>query len=106
MRKIKLSYYEWSKIQGYKKVHWLEILCCYFRMVREDNVYYVYAKVHPVAYILLFIPVILLTFFDCIWNCGLKKFQLPSMWLTGSYIFPEHIMYDYCEVTWDAKNKG
>lgn len=106
MRKIRLSYYEWTKIQGYKKEHWFELLFCYFRMSKINNIYHVCAKVRPVAYVLLFIPLIVLTFCDCIWNCGLKEFQLPPMWVTGSYIYPDNVMYDYCEVTWDAKNKG
>lgn len=106
MRKIRLSYMEWEKIQGYKKTHWLEILFCYFRMSKVGNIYLVYAKIHPVAYVLLFIPLIILTFLDCIWNCGLKEFQLPPMLVTNSYIYPDNVMYDYCEVTWDAENKG
>lgn len=106
MRKIRLSYYEFANIQGYRKVHWFKILFCYFRMSKVNSTYHICAKVHPVAYVFLFIPLMFLTFLDCIWNCGLKEFQLPPMQVTNSYIYPKHIKYDYCEVLWDAKNKG
>ena len=107
MRKVKISYSDWAHIRNYKKVHWMECACCFFRLskVKEiSDTFRVESKVYLIAYILLFIPAVVLTFFACIWDGGLKTFELPTRLGTSSYIYPKCNAHDYCEVIWDAKS--
>ena len=104
MRKVKISYSDWAHIRNYKKVHWMECVCCFFRLSKVDGCFRVDSKAYLIAYMILFIPAVVLTFFACLWDGGLKTFELPTRWVNGSYIYQGCHAYDYCEVIWDAKS--
>ena len=107
MRKIRLSYMEWERICNYKKMHWRMCATCCFQLSKLDgDVYHVEALIRLPIFILLFIPASIIDAFAYMWDEGLKNFQFPSRWVDGSHIYPGCDAYDYCEVTWDAKNKG
>ena len=107
MRKAKLSYIQWEKIQRYKKTHIFQCMFCNFTMTQADgNSFKVTARVKWFWHILFFIPFNLLNFFYSLWDGGLREYQISvSRYVTHSFIYENSSVYDYCEVIWDAKSK-
>ena len=107
MRKINIKYSDWARICNYKKVHRRMRATCCFQLSKLDNgVYHVKALISLPVFILFFIPASIIDAFAYMWDRGLKNFQFQSRWVDGSHIYPGCDAYDYCEVLWDANNKG
>lgn len=73
----KISYNDAAYIFGYKKHYLFEKYCCYWTIRMNNDVSgFMCCRIKKPIYVLLFLPVCLLTFFYCLWDGGLKNFEI------------------------------
>lgn len=77
-KKIKITQEEWGYIRNYNyATKWARKFCNYF-LIKESNGFCLIQKVAFVFYLLTFIPFMILNFFYCCWNEGLKELRFPE----------------------------
>ena len=83
----KLTFKEFATIAGWKEKHRRDRMFCNFYLVEEDEWSVVVTKKFKIyVYILLFLPMLLLSFFYCLWDGGLRNFEFPAYNInTSSY---------------------
>ena len=104
---VKIPYEYWMRIRNYKKDHIKEMFFMYFYMEKINNsTYRVYAKERLWIFLLIFPIELLVTVIWCIWDGGLREFELPTRYQTSSYIYFDCDAFDVCEVLWDADTRS
>ena len=105
MKRVKFSYRQFAEICNYKKDHKSERLTRNFWLSKKsDVIFYIEEEVRLSIFILLFIPDIIITFFYCVWDGGLREFELPSRHIKGSTIYSGCKGFDICQKIWDKTN--
>ena len=84
----KISYDEWQMIGKYNHAKpWLRKLCTY-TLTKESDIKYRRDQCIPVwLYVVLFIPACVVQAVWCMWDGGLKDFELPERYLGGDYLW-------------------
>lgn len=78
----KITFAETSILLGYQKKHLLEKLFCNHYLYDIDNLSVkVVAKIKWYVYIALFIPMCIYEALWCIWDTGLKHFEIEDSFL-------------------------
>lgn len=82
MNKIKISLKDWTYIGQYNRVRLLLRKCCNYTLTQEDSGNFKREqKIALWFYILAFIPMHLIDALLCMWNDGLKNFELQSRYI-------------------------
>lgn len=75
----KISYIDAAYILNYKQRHLREkYLCNWYMELRNCNVGFMECRLKWWTYILLFVPVHILKFLYCLWDGGIKEFEIES----------------------------
>lgn len=89
---MKITATEFNNIFGTHKSNALE-----FTMTKDNNGFHFRERVKPWLFVLLFLPTVVVYFFRCLWDGGLKEFCLPdncsvdvgSLWLADKQYIAE-----------------
>lgn len=77
--KKRISRKEWEYIGKYNPAaKWLRPLCSYTLVKESDNEFIRVCRISWPVYLLIFIPVHLIQFFYCMWDGGLKEFEIEG----------------------------
>lgn len=77
--KKRISRKEWEYIGKYNPAaKWLRPLCSYTLEKKSDNEFIRVCRISWPVYLLIFIPVHLIQAFYCMWDGGLKKFEIEG----------------------------
>ena len=106
MQEKKISRKEWTEIGQYNPAaKWLRPLCSY-RLIKEpDGRFKREIRVGWFVYLLIFIPVHILQAFICMWDGGLKEFEINERYLGGDWFTPDSEPFKRAEEIWNNKNK-
>ena len=84
--KKKISYADWNEIGKYNHAaKWLRPWCRY-TLVKEGNKFKREQRIPLWIYILMFIPAHLLQALWCMWDGGLREFEIEDCYLGGDYL--------------------
>lgn len=84
----RLTLEKWNMISKYNHAaKWLRPFCKY-TLTKTDEEKYRHDQYIPLwLYLLFFIPSNIAMFFYCIWDGGLKEFELPPRYLGGDILY-------------------
>ena len=83
-----ISAQDWEYIGGRNPIRkWARVFCRYILVEKGDHIIR-RAEIRLLPYLLLFIPVSVITFFACAWDGGLKGFSLPLIRIKEENIDP------------------
>ena len=103
--KKKISRKEWAEIGKYNyAAKWLQLLSSYTLIKEEDGRFKREQKVGWPLYFVLFIPVHLLQLLWCMWDGGLKEFEINQRYLGGDWFVPGSECYIRAEKIWNSKS--
>ena len=96
---MKIDYNTFAHLMNYKTPHNLMKLTCFFKYDKRTshNGGVAIAIMHWWAYLLLFIPVHILKFFYCLWDGGLKSFEIEKRQIVRMYIDSASDGVKWCE---------
>lgn len=84
-----ISAQDWEYIGGRNPIRkWARVFCRYVLVEKGDRVLR-RAEIRLVPYLLLLIPVSVITFLACAWDGGLKGFSLPPLRIKVEDIEPD-----------------
>jgi hypothetical protein len=102
---MKISYKEWTDIGIYNPAaKWLRPLCSYSLIKEPDGRFKREQRVGWLIYLILFIPVHLLQALLCLWDGGLKEFEISERYLSGDWMTPGSVSHETAERIWNSKN--
>ena len=85
-KKKKITYKQWQEIGPYNHaVKWLRPLCSY-TLIKEGERFKREQRIPLWLYLIIFIPVHLLQALTCMWDGGLKEFELEGRYLGGNFL--------------------
>jgi hypothetical protein len=104
--KKKITYDDWIYINKYNyAAKWLRHLCVY-TLTREPNGRFRREqRIGWPVYLILFIPVHILQAISCIWDGGLKEFEIIERYLGGDWTMPGCEPFDRAKEVWESINK-
>ena len=104
MLKKKISKKDWEYIGMYNyAAKWLRPLCSY-RLIKEaDGRFKREQRIGWFVYMLIFIPVHILQAFICMWDGGLKEFEINPSYLGGDWFIPGSDCFKKAEKIWNRK---
>lgn len=102
--KKKISYAEWMEIGicNYA-AKWLRPLCSYDLIREPSGKFKREQRVGMFVYLLLFIPVHIIQALWCIWDGGLKEFEINERYLGGDWMTPGSDSYETAKRIWNEK---
>ena len=102
--KKKISSKEWTEIGKYNyAAKWLRSLCSYTLIKEPDGRYKREQRVSWPLYIFLFIPVDILQAVWCMWDGGLREFEINERYLGGDWFIQGSESYTYADKIWNSK---
>jgi hypothetical protein len=105
MNKIKITYDEWTEIGKYNHAaKWLRPLCSYTLIKEPDGRFKREQCVGWFIYLLIFIPVHILQILWCMWDGGLKEFEINERYLGSDWLVVGSESYTKAEKIWNSKN--
>ena len=103
---VKISYKDWAYIGQYNPVRkWLRPLCSYTLIKEADGRFKREQRVSWPVYLIIFIPVHIVQALWCIWDGGLKEFEINERYVGGEWFMPGSVGYDYAKAIWESKYK-
>jgi len=104
MLRKKISKKDWEYIGKYNyAAKWLRPLCSYQLIKEPDGRFKREQRVGWFVYIILFIPVHILQALWCIWDGGLKEFEINERYLGGDWLTHGSNCFKRAEETWNSK---
>ena len=104
--KKKITYDEWTYIGKYNyAAKWLRRMCSYTLIREPDGRFKREQMVGWPLYLILFIPVHLLQAILCIWDGGLKEFEINERYLGGDWMTPGCEPFDHAKEIWESIDK-
>jgi hypothetical protein len=105
MLKKKISSKDWTYIGRYNyAAKWLRPLCSYSLIKENDNMFRREQKVGWHLYLILFIPVHVLQALWCLWDGGLKEFEINKRYLGSDVLVSGSECFMRAEEIWNNKN--
>ena len=102
----RISYKEWMDIGIYNHAaKWLRPLCSYSLIKESDGRFKREQRVGWPMYLILFIPVHILQLLICLWDGGLKEFEINERYLGCDWMTIGSTSYDQAEKIWNNKTK-
>ena len=71
----------WDTKPEYRKRDWMKK----YEMAKTDAGFMFWVSIKPVVFALLYVPAVVATFFYCLWDGGLKEFELPKNYRSQNY---------------------
>ena len=106
MLKKKISRKEWTEIGQYNyAAKWLRTLCQYTLIKEPDGRFKREQRIGWFVYLLLFIPVHILQALWCLWDGGLKEFEIAERYLGGDWLAPGSKSFTRAEKIWNIYDK-
>jgi hypothetical protein len=104
MQEKKISRKEWTEIGQYNPAaKWLRPLCNYKLIKEPEGRFKREVRVGWFVYLLIFIPVHILQAFICMWDGGLKEFEINERYLGGDWLAPDSESFKRAEKIWNSK---
>ena len=101
---MKISYKEWTEIGRYNYAKkWLRPLCSYTLTKESDGRFKREQRISVLVYLLIFIPVHILQALWCLWDGGLREFEINERYLGGDWITEDSEPYNRAEKIWNSK---
>ena len=99
--KHKITLEEWTKLgrRNYAP-SWLRQFCSYTLVKDTGGKFKREQRLSWPAYCFMFIPLLILEALLCMWDGGLKDFELQERYLGGDYFTTENPVYDQVVATW------
>ena len=99
-----------DKVLRYKKKHFLMKYFCTKHLYKEDNFYHLVVKLWFPLYLLLYLPVMILKAFVCIWDGGLKTLSSETRVVIDRKVYKDPTGfypddYSICKEEWNRKVK-
>lgn len=86
--KKKITLDQWTMLGKYNHAQpWLRNLCTYTLTKESDTKYRRDQYIGWLFYIVAFIPACIIQLGYCLWDGGLKEFELPPRYLGGDYLW-------------------
>lgn len=105
MLKQKISRKEWDEIGIHSyAADWVRPFCTHLLVRESDGRFKREQRVGWLAYIVLLLPAVLIQFFWCCWDGGIKEFEFPERYLGGDWFTPGTIPYDRSLTIWYRHN--
>lgn len=105
MLKKKISRKDWTYIGKYNHVRkWLQPLCSYTLIKEPDGRFKREQEVSWLLYLIMFIPVHILQALWCVWDGGLKEFEINERYLGGEWFIPGDGCYERAEKIWNSRS--
>ena len=102
--KKKISLKDWTDLGKCNyAAKWLRPLCAYTLTKEPDGRFKREQRVGLLMYLLIFIPVHALQFGFCLWDGGLKEFEINERYLGGDYFVKGSASYAQAEKIWNTK---
>jgi hypothetical protein len=102
---MKISYKEWTDIGKCNyAAKWLRLLCSYSLIKEPDGRFKREQVVSWPLYLILFIPVHILQVLICLWDGGLKEFEINERYLGCDWLIQGSDCYSRAEKIWNSKN--
>lgn len=87
LQKKKISRKDWTYIGKLNyAAKWCRPFCSYTLVKKNDTTFIRYQALSLIMYLLLFIPVHFIQFFECLWDGGLREFTILKRALGHDYI--------------------
>lgn len=84
--KKKITYKQWQEIAPYNyAVKWLRPFCSY-SLIKEGEIFKREQRTPLWFYLITFIPIHLVKAIYCMWNGGLKEFEIEGRYLGDNYL--------------------
>jgi hypothetical protein len=104
MLKKKISRKDWTEIGRYNyAAKWLQPFCNYCLIKEPDGRFKREQRVGIIAYCIMFIPVHLLHALYCLWDGGLKEFEINECYLGGDWMIQGSESYNRAEKVWNNR---
>jgi hypothetical protein len=104
MSKKRISRKDWTEIGKYNyAAKWLQPLCTYTLAKEQDGRFKREQYVSWPLYILIFVPVHIAQAIFCIWDGGLKEFEINERYLGGDWLVQGSECYIRADVVWNRK---
>ncbi len=104
MLKKKISSKDWAEIGRYNyAAKWLRPLCSYSLIKENDNMFRREQKIGWPVYLILFIPVHVLQVLWCLWDGGLKEFEINKRYLGSDPIIADSECFMRAAKVWESK---
>ena len=97
----KISYKDFAYLMNYKQRHPFIKYCCNCYLQERDASVLLTSRVKLPIYILLFIPVQIIIFFYCLWDGGIKDYDIWGRTITS---FTRFTIYDNIYKEWKEQS--
>jgi hypothetical protein len=103
--KKKITLKEWTEIGKYNAAKkWLRPLCSYTLIKEPDGSFKREQRVGWPLYLILFIPVHVLQLLWCLWDGGLKEFEINERYIGGDWMNEGSECFARAEKIWNSKS--
>ena len=95
--KKRITLKDWNYIGTYNcSAKWIRPLCVYTLEEVQSGIIEQEIKIGWIGYLLVFIPAHIFKLFWCLWDGGLKEFEIEGRNITHSYLYESDSLYcDY-----------
>lgn len=102
--KKKITLKDWTYIGKYNHAaKWLRPLCQYTLIKESATTFKREQRISWPVYIILFIPVHIIQALWCIWDGGLREFEISERYLGGDWLPKGDLAYARAEEIWNNK---
>lgn len=102
--KKRISLKDWTYIgKGNYAAKWCRSLCTYTLIKQDDMTFIREQKLDLFMYILMFLPMHLLQFFECLWDGGLREFTILKRELGRDYIEKQQAAFERANQIWNGE---
>ena len=103
--KKRISRKDWTEIGRYNyAAKWLRPFCSYTLIKEDDGRFKREQRVNLLVYIIIFIPFHLIQALYCLWDGGLKEFEICDRYLGGDWFVQDSPCWHYSKKVWDSKS--
>lgn len=96
-----ISAQDWEYIGGRNPTRkWARVFCRYI-LVEKGGRLLRKAEIRLVPYLILFLPVCVVTFLSCAWDGGLKDFSLPSRRIRVDHLEVNTKAWEHAKEVWE-----
>ena len=104
IKKKKISSKDWTYIGKFNyAAKWCRPFCSHTLIKQDDQTFIRDQKLGIFMYVLLFIPVHLIQFFECLWDGGLREFVILKRELGQDYIYKQYTAFERAEQIWNGE---
>ena len=104
MNKKKITLADWTEIGKYNPAaKWLRPFCSYTLTKEPDGRFKREQRVGWPVYLIIFIPVHILQLLFCLWDGGIKEFEISERYIGGDWLTPGSGSFEKAEKIWNSK---